>query len=103
MGSALSPPQLPPAPATHAELVAALEATHRDIMAVLGKMTDEQMNGMLRMPVGPGQVADVPRSQALWMMLYDTIHHRGQLSVYLRMAGAVLPSIYGPTLEQPWW
>ena len=36
------------------------------------------------------------------MMLWDQIHHRGQLSVYLRMAGGSVPSIYGPSADEPW-
>jgi uncharacterized damage-inducible protein DinB len=36
-------------------------------------------------------------------MLYDTIHHRGQLSVYMRLAGARVPSIYGPSGDEPWF
>jgi uncharacterized damage-inducible protein DinB len=42
---------------------------------------------------------------ALWIELFDHIHHRGQFSVYLRLAGAKVPSIYGPTADealQPW-
>jgi uncharacterized damage-inducible protein DinB len=38
---------------------------------------------------------------ALWFELLDHIHHRGQMSVYLRIAGAAVPSIYGPTAETP--
>jgi uncharacterized damage-inducible protein DinB len=38
---------------------------------------------------------------ALWYELFDHIHHRGQLSVYMRLAGARLPSIYGPTADDP--
>ena len=38
---------------------------------------------------------------ALWYELFDHIHHRGQLSVYMRLAGAKLPSIYGPTADEP--
>ena len=33
------------------------------------------------------------------MMLCDQIHHRGQLSVYVRMAGGMVPSIYGPSAD----
>lgn len=33
------------------------------------------------------------------MMLHDQIHHRGQLSVYVRMAGGKIPSIYGPSAD----
>ena len=39
--------------------------------------------------------------QALWYELFDHIHHRGQFSVYIRVAGAKLPSIYGPTADEP--
>jgi uncharacterized damage-inducible protein DinB len=35
-------------------------------------------------------------------MLCDQIHHRGQFSVYLRMADGKVPSIYGPSLDEPW-
>ena len=38
---------------------------------------------------------------ALWFELFDHIHHRGQFSVYVRLAGAKLPSIYGPTADEP--
>jgi uncharacterized damage-inducible protein DinB len=37
----------------------------------------------------------------LWIELFDHIHHRGQISVYMRLAGAKLPSIYGPTADEP--
>lgn len=33
------------------------------------------------------------------MMLFDQVHHRGQLSVYIRMAGGKVPSIYGPSAD----
>jgi len=36
-------------------------------------------------------------------MLDDQIHHRGQLSVYVRMAGGKVPSIYGPSADEPWY
>jgi uncharacterized damage-inducible protein DinB len=44
---------------------------------------------------------DVPRSRA-WVMLRrinHSTHHRGQLVVYLRLAGGMVPSIYGPTAD----
>ena len=37
----------------------------------------------------------------LHMMIHDQIHHRGQLSVYIRMAGGTVPSIYGPSADDP--
>jgi uncharacterized damage-inducible protein DinB len=44
----------------------------------------------------------IPLIDALWLELLDHIHHRGQFSVYLRLAGAKVPSIYGPTADSPW-
>jgi uncharacterized damage-inducible protein DinB len=43
----------------------------------------------------------MPLVQAAWFELFDHIHHRGQFSVYLRLAGARVPSIYGPTADEP--
>jgi uncharacterized damage-inducible protein DinB len=34
-----------------------------------------------------------------WGFLFDAIHHRGQLSTYLRAMGAIVPSIYGPSAD----
>jgi uncharacterized damage-inducible protein DinB len=44
----------------------------------------------------------IPLVEALWIELLDHIHHRGQFSVYLRVAGAKVPSIYGPTADYGW-
>jgi uncharacterized damage-inducible protein DinB len=40
--------------------------------------------------------------EALWFELLDHIHHRGQFSVHLRVAGARVPSIYGPMADYEW-
>lgn len=37
----------------------------------------------------------------LWFILFDTIHHRGQLSAYLRPMGGKVPAIYGPSADEP--
>lgn len=40
------------------------------------------------------------RRDACWNMFLDSIHHRGQFSVYIRMAGGRVPSIYGPSADE---
>jgi uncharacterized damage-inducible protein DinB len=40
-----------------------------------------------------------PMSNMFWMMMFDIIHHRGQLSTYYRRMGVRNPQIYGPTAE----
>jgi len=52
--------------------------------------------------VAPKQKGEVPLADFVEFMLGDQIHHRGQLSVYLRMAGGKVPSIYGPSADEPW-
>ena len=54
------------------------------------------------MTVGDQKVMEMPRVAVLKSMLINhQIHHRGQLSVYLRLAGAAVPSAYGPTADFP--
>jgi uncharacterized damage-inducible protein DinB len=37
----------------------------------------------------------------VWGFLFDAVHHRGQLSTYLRPMGGKVPSIYGPSADDP--
>jgi len=60
------------------------------------------MNEEIDWMVGAGEFAKVRRGDILWMALHDMIHHRGQLSVYIRIAGGKVPSIYGPSADEPW-
>ena len=49
-----------------------------------------------------GNVAwESPLGEMLFGFLFDAIHHRGQLSAYLRPMGAKVPSIYGPSADDP--
>src|SRR5262249_16927222 len=73
-----------PAPADFKQVVSEFEKAHASATAKLGKLDDKTFNSTIVMPVGPGgATAPVRRADALWMMLFDTVHHRGQLSVYL--------------------
>lgn len=46
-----------------------------------------------------GEVWKDKKFHMAWGFLFDAIHHRGQLSTYLRAMGAVVPSIYGPSAD----
>ena len=48
---------------------------------------------------GDHLVMEAPCQQLAWMMLFDAVHHRGQLSTYLRPMGSKVPSIYGPSAD----
>ncbi len=92
----------PAPPATMQEILAVFEKMQKEMVGKVKKLSEADYNGMMKFMVGPKQMGDVRRADALWMTLMDQVHHRGQLSVYLRMAGGKLPSIYGPTADEPW-
>ena len=49
-----------------------------------------------------GQVRlEQPIGQLCWLFFFDAIHHRGQLSSYIRPMGGRVPSIYGPSGDDP--
>lgn len=47
------------------------------------------------------EVWTIKNTRYAWIMAYlsDIIHHRGQMSVYIRLAGGLVPSIYGPSAD----
>lgn len=92
----------PPPPAHFADIITAFEKATRDTVNKVANVPEEELNKMVKAPVGPGKMADLRRVDLLWTTLQDQIHHRGQFSVYLRMAGGKVPSIYGPTADESW-
>ena len=81
-------------PATMAEIIGVLGKNHQAVHEALDKATMDDLNKMVNFG---GH--DMRRLDALWANQFDIVHHRGQFSVYLRLAGATVPSIYGPTAD----
>jgi uncharacterized damage-inducible protein DinB len=99
-GASGGPPPEPPE--SWDELLAALENAHREFGDLVRGLPDDELMGTVKFFVAPHTLGDFTRLQVLWFLLCDQIHHRGQFSVYLRIAGAKVPSIYGPTADEPW-
>jgi len=91
----------PPAPAKMADILA---------------LDDQHRPGMVdRLKALPAAAWDVPVPftyegnpvmtesgiDSAWTFLLDLIHHRGQLSTYLRAMGSTVPQIYGPSADEP--
>lgn len=93
---------MPPAPASMDAIIAAIDQGHKKVAEIVEGMRDDAMVDTVKFPVAPKTIGDVPKMQFLWMLLCDQIHHRGQFSIYLRMADGKVPSIYGPTADEPW-
>jgi len=96
----VGPPPAPPLPIT--ELIKMYEQGHRAAVAKVSAMSNDAFNRTLKFLVGPRQLGDVRYADVGWLMLRDAIHHRGQLSIYIRMLDGKLSSIYGPTADEPW-
>jgi uncharacterized damage-inducible protein DinB len=90
------------APPTISEVITAYEHAHKDAIAKIKAVPEEKLHETMKFFVAPKTTGDVRKIDLLWMMLMDQVHHRGQFSVYLRIAGAKVPSIYGPTADEPW-
>ena len=81
------------------ELLKALDKTASDLRSALAKTTDEHLMTSWRLLARGQVVIEAPRYE----MIQDTInhwaHHRGQMTVYLRLMGAKVPALYGPSAD----
>src|SRR5437870_5336116 len=94
--------KMPPAPATLPEVIATYERSSKAFVERIRKTPDADLNKTIKFFVAPKQMGDIRKMDVLWYMLMDSVHHRGQFSVYLRMADGKVPSIYGPSADEPW-
>ncbi len=92
----------PAPPDSWEKVLDAFEEQHKRLLQRLRSASESDYAGTVTFFTGPNQMGEIPISNFLWSMLSDQIHHRGQLSVYLRMAGGKVPSIYGPSADEPW-
>lgn len=84
---------------TSAELVAALDKAVAQARAALQNTTDAHLETSWRLLAG-GQLAfEQPRREVIRDTFLHSAHHRGQMTVYLRLLGAKVPSVYGPTAD----
>lgn len=87
--------------ASAAELLPALEKSLADAKAVLNGLDDARLMQTWRLTKNGKELMAVPRIGVLrTIMLNHWYHHRGQLSVYLRLLNVPVPSIYGPSADE---
>ena len=84
-----------------AELSVALERSLSKARTLLGAMDDAALTSPWRIVDGDREIATLPRG-ALFrsIMLNHLYHHRGQLTVYLRLTGALVPALYGASADE---
>jgi uncharacterized damage-inducible protein DinB len=90
-----------PEPRSVAEILSALEDSIARATKALGTLSDAMLAQPWRMMNGDREIFSVPRGAFLRnVMLNHWYHHRGQLTVYLRQTGALVPSVYGPSADE---
>jgi uncharacterized damage-inducible protein DinB len=66
----------------------------------MNKESNEHLTGIWRMKAGGRVLFEMPRVVVIRSMIFShIIHHRGQLTVYLRMKDVPLPALYGPSAD----
>lgn len=97
----------PGAPQQLAEIIRQIDAGRAELESLVNGLDDADLEENTQFPIGPNPaggllMGDWTRRAFAWFMLSDHIHHRGQMSIYLRIAGGKVPSIYGPSGDETW-
>lgn len=86
----------PPMPATMKDVLDAYVAQSAAMPQRWKALPSERWNGMLAF-FGSQR----PAAPMAWSFLFDIIHHRGQITTYLRPMGSTVPQVYGPSADEP--
>ncbi|MGE0639644.1 MAG: DinB family protein [Thermoanaerobaculia bacterium] len=82
-------------------LVAGFDAELARVRSAIAAASDEEMLTPWTLRRGDQLLFTLPRAAVLkGMVLHHTIHHRGQLTVYLRLLDVPVPGLYGPSADE---
>ena len=84
---------------TSAELVEALDKAAAGARSAFEQTTDEHLMTSWRLLARGNVVMEAPRYEMIQDTTLHWAHHRGQMTVYLRLMGAKVPAIYGPSAD----
>jgi DinB family protein len=91
-----------PKGATSSEAAAAeFERHQKRFVELLPKVDEATWGKKIPLLMDGKQVHESTFSGMCWELLFDAVHHRGQLSAYIRPMGGKVPSIYGPSADDP--
>ena len=90
-----------PQPTSTAEILAAHDASVKKVKETVPQIGDEGMQRMWTAKAGDQTLMTMPKAAlARAIVMNHWVHHRGQLSVYLRLLDVPVPSIYGPSADE---
>jgi len=82
------------------EMLETFERTCNELTDRVAKMDEAAWERIAQFYYNGKVVSEQPVGTFLWFIHFDAIHHRGQLSAYLRPMGGKVPSIYGPSADE---
>jgi uncharacterized damage-inducible protein DinB len=82
-------------------MIAVYEKNAAELESRLAKLDDAAWDKKAKFLVEGNVAWEAGLGDMLWGFLFDAIHHRGQLSTYIRPMGGKVPSIYGPSADDP--
>ena len=92
----------PPAWTSRDALLATFDHRVAAARAVLAATADAELQAPWTLKNGGHPLFTAPKASALRTWVFNhAVHHRGQLSVYLRLCGVPLPAMYGPSADLP--
>jgi len=83
-------------------LLADFDRNVSEAREILARASDQDFFVSWSLTAGERVFFTLPRIVVMRQNINHLVHHRGQLSVYLRLLDVPLPSIYGPTADTPW-
>ncbi len=83
-------------------LLAMFDKNVREARDALVSVVGSELTVPWSLKNGDRVLLTMPRAEVTRMHLSHLVHHRGQLTVYLRLLDVPLPSIYGPTADEKW-
>ncbi len=93
---------VPFVPADATELLEAQATNAKAFVEFLSGRDDDFMSAIWTMSAGGQEILSMPRDAVIRsIMIHHMSHHRGQLTVYLRLLGVEVPRTYGPTADFP--
>lgn len=84
---------------TNDELVAHFDESVEGAKRALASVNDDGLKEMFYLRRGDTELLKAPKDESISQAINHLVHHRGQLTVYLRMNGLPVPSIYGPSAD----
>jgi uncharacterized damage-inducible protein DinB len=89
-----------PAPATASEILAIYDRHHDPATSKLHALAPAQWEARVPFTYQGQEIMADSGYESAWTFLFDIIHHRGQISTYLRPMGSTVPAIYGPSADE---